>query len=212
MTITPSIDQKMRCAEGFRLLAALFYQPDIELYRETELFDQLNALVQTVAPAAHPLFVNLETILKKSTTEELLVDYSALFVGPNELLAPPYGSVYLDGERLLMGESTMNVLNTYSANGLSIDSEFFNAPDHIAVELEFTYFLLHNEVGALRDNDTEKANSYRVAANKFLQENLVKWVPPFVENISKGAKTEYYPVLGQALLAYVQATLLDGQE
>ena len=88
--------------------------------------------------------------------EELLVEYARLLVGPNELPAPPYGSVYLEEGRKVMGESTARVMEFYKAEGLSMNEQFQNLPDHITAEMEFMYYLAYHEVEALEKNDREK--------------------------------------------------------
>ncbi len=50
--------------------------------------------------------------------EPLKVEFSKLFVGPYKLFAAPYGSVYLDDERKVMGDSTLDVKNRYREAGL----------------------------------------------------------------------------------------------
>ena len=69
--------------------------------------------------------------------ESLKSDFSRLFIGPFKLLAPPYGSIYLDGNSCLMGASTMEVRQLYRNEGLN--PVIKEAPDHIAIELEFMY-------------------------------------------------------------------------
>ena len=56
-----------------------------------------------------------------------------------------------------MGDSTMEVIKMYEEQGLSMDSEFRNLPDHITVELEFMYYLIFKEIEALEKSDMDKA-------------------------------------------------------
>lgn len=207
MTITQFADFEMQRAEGYRLLAALFYQPELEMYRENNIFPHLLTIAHAQAPEAVAPLNALEAALRNVETEEaLLVEYAALFVGPGKLLAAPYGSIYLDDEKLLMGDSTLEVIKTYREHGLAIDNEFHCPPDHITVELEFMYFLLHKEATALHESDIETAKKYLATSESFLQANLLKWVPQFAEDIITESTVEYYRLLGQALQAYVSST------
>ena len=126
-----------RIGECFRLLAACFYKPQKEIFLQEKVFQNLTSLLEPVCPdAAHFSNKMSESILKYSE-EELSVEYATLFVGPYELKAPPYGSVYLDEGRRVMGDSTIEVIRMYQEAGLTLDENFKELPDHIAVELEF---------------------------------------------------------------------------
>jgi TorA maturation chaperone TorD len=52
------------------------------------------------------------SILSDPELESLKVDYTRLFVGMFKLPAPPYGSAYLEDNRI-MAESIINVRNWY---------------------------------------------------------------------------------------------------
>nr|WP_246347353.1 molecular chaperone TorD family protein [Desulfurispira natronophila] len=149
-------------------------------------------------------FKNLQKLFAKYSNQELLVDYSALFVGPTELIAAPYGSVYLDGERQLMGDSTMEVIKMYREHGLVIDKDYMNAPDHITAELEFMYYLLHNKVQLLGEGKLEQASLLYQSELKFYGNFLKPWIKPFTENIRKGINNEYYVALAEALQCFVE--------
>ncbi len=68
------------------------------------------------------------------------------------MLAPPYGSVYLERERTVMGESTLDVVRRYRQEGLDISADFHDAPDHITAELEFVHFLIFKALEAASDS------------------------------------------------------------
>ena len=81
--------------------------------------------------------------------EKLQVDFSRLFIGPYRLLAPPYGSIYLEKDYKVMENSTVDVRERYRQAGLDISAKFKDAPDHVAAELEFMYFLIFKEIKAI---------------------------------------------------------------
>ncbi len=72
--------------------------------------------------------------------DELQRDYARLFIGPFELLAPPYGSIYLENEERVCGDSTADVIARYRQEGLRIALK--EPADHLAIELEFMYLLV----------------------------------------------------------------------
>lgn len=118
----------------------------------------------------------------------LRVAHAQLFVGPNELLAPPYGSVYLEGERRLMEPSTLAVMEEYREAGLLVSEELHQPPDHIASELELLYFLIfqHLESGE---------EAYLTRQLRFLDRHLGRWCAPFCERIQNAAVHPFYDAL-----------------
>ena len=137
----------------------------------------------------------------------LRVDYARLFVGPYELFAPPYGSVYLEGDRRVMGESTMDAIDWYRNAGLDISKNFQDPPDHIAVELEFVYFLIFKEMESISNLDVEGTIRCLIQQGKFLERHLGAWVPEFADNVEKNAETEFYKSLARFTKVFVKKDL-----
>ncbi len=130
----------------------------------------------------------------------LLVDYAKLFVGPFDLLAPPYGSVYLDEGRRVMGNSTMDVCAQYQRAGLGLTAGFKEAPDHITVELEFMYYLIHKH---LLTDDVQ----YLELQATFLREHLGSWVEPFTKAMEENASRGFYRNLAHLTRLFIRAEL-----
>ena len=143
------------------------------------------------------------TALLDYSEEDLSVEYAKLFIGPYELKAPTYGSVYLDGVRRVMGDSTMEVIGIYQEAGLAIDDEFKELPDHIAVELEFLYYLIYKEVEALEKYGIDQALNFIRHQELFLNKFLGQWVLPFCKKIKEGTDNEFYTALADCLLAFI---------
>jgi len=197
--------------ECYRFLAACFYLPKKEILGEEHFLSTLTQNLESVCPAAAPFSQRMEESLASYTDEELAVEYARLFVGPFGLKAPPYGSVYLDGERTVMGPSTMETIRIYEEEGLARDEGFSELPDHIAVELEFMYFLIYREVEALQNGDPERAEEYRRKQQEFLNRFLVKWVPQFCRNIKEGTDNRFYSALADCLTALImESTFVQG--
>jgi TorA maturation chaperone TorD len=183
--------ERMR-GDCFRLLAACFYQPQKELFVQENLFKNLTLLLHQVCPEAAVFSDKMESAAQLYSNEELMIDYAKLFVGPAGPIAPPYGSVFLEKERKVMGNSTMEVIKMYREEGLSIDDNFKELPDHIAVELEFMYYLIFREIEAVERSDHEKASYLIEVQERFHQRFLAKWVKPFCDKITEGADNEFY--------------------
>ncbi|MEK6558483.1 MAG: molecular chaperone TorD family protein [Candidatus Margulisiibacteriota bacterium] len=190
--------------DGFRLLSACFYQPEKDVFLEEKIFEKLALLLKQVSPEASAVVSDMEKFFSKNSEEELNVDYAKLFVGPNDLLAPPYGSVYLDGGRRVMGDSTMDVIKLYAEQGLVMDGDFKNLPDHITVELEFIYYLIFQEIEALEKSDIAGAIAFINQQKLFLDRFLKRWIQPFCDKMREGASSEFYRALADCACAFIK--------
>lgn len=102
--------------------------------------------------------------------------FNHLFVGPRALLAPPYASIYLDGDQTrLMGESTMRVRRLYEMLGLV--SPWLNKipDDHIALELDALWQI----ESALQHTDSPQL----LDAREYLLAHLQHWVAKLIAKI-----------------------------
>jgi TorA maturation chaperone TorD len=186
-------------ANCYRLLSACFYPPG-ELQGIEDLFSDLAGLMGRLCPGA----VGFSAEMRKSFAAwDLPVDYAKLFVGPFELRAPPYGSVYLDGERRVMGDSTLRVINMYREAGLSVDKSFKEMPDHIAAELEFMHYLASKAAEEFEGSAPGGALTSVAKQKKFMDELLGPWIPAFCERIRRGASSTFYKALAGCLEAFV---------
>jgi TorA maturation chaperone TorD len=197
-----AVHELMR-GECFRFLAACFYQPKKEMLGAEHFLDVLTQNLLQVCPAAAPYAQRVQESLTEYTEEELAVEYARLFVGPFGLKAPPYGSIYLDNDRTVMGPSTMETIRFFEEEGLARDKEFHELPDHIAVELEFMYFLIYREVEALQKGDMARAESYQVKQERFHSRILSKWVPLFCDQIQKETDNDFYRALADCVTAFI---------
>lgn len=195
--------RRRKTGDCFRLLSACFYSPRKKLYLEENLFTNLSMLIEAVCPAATIFAAQMERAIQKYSNEDLTVEYAKLFVGPYELKAPPYGSVYLDPGRKVMGDSTMRVARIYVEMRLSIDDDFKAPPDHISAELEFMYYLIHKEVEALEKSEADEALALKETQKVFLDEFLRRWIPPFCAKIKEGTDNEFYGALADCLSSFI---------
>lgn len=194
----------------FKLLAACFYPPERNLLLEEEVSGNLSRLLGTVCPEAMPHAEGMARTLAKTADVDLAVAHAKLFVGPFELRAPPYGSLYLESQKRLMGDSTMGVLEMYQRAGLVLSSDFRDAPDHIAAELEFMYFLVAKELQALRKGDRNEAFGYLKMQQEFYDKYLYPWIEPFGERIRTASEHEFYTLLADSLSTFIMKTPVPG--
>jgi len=186
-----------------RFLAACYYQPGPE-FSEEKVFDSMVDAATRIHPdlAAHAR--RLGEGFSAEEPESLLVDYTRLFLGPAHIVAKPYGSVWLDGENTLMGDSTMAVQELYHEGGFEMDEEFRELPDHIAAELEFLYLLIYRENEGHRNGEPEAVKTAAGLRKRFLDEQLGRWIGPFTAAVTAGAESEFYRQLAELTDRFVK--------
>ncbi len=119
-------------------------------------------------------------------------EYTRLFInGFPHVIAPPYGSVYLDKDGLVFGKTTAGVLQFYHQTGFTLKEEIGDLPDHIAHELEFMGILTAQEAQA---TVSEKVRLEEIQMN-FLSHFLLSWIPTFCERVSKESRSGFYQTL-----------------
>jgi len=195
--------------DAFKVLAHCYHPPDGGLKKTV---DGLTRSLQDICEDAHPFTAKMKTELENIDIGALQIDHARLFVGPYQLLAPPYGSVYLDGARQVMGESTLDVIETYRASGVEASETFLEPPDHVAAELEFLHYLLVLSLKCLAGHDFEGAVAFREQAESFLQRHLGAWVGPFTANVEARAATGFYRNLARATKLFVRRGLGGHQD
>ena len=191
--------------ECYRLLGVCFYQPEKDFFCQEKVLERLGKSLKQLIPLSNESVQALETAFSKYAEEELIVDYARLFVGPNELLAAPFGSVYLDEGRRVMGDSTLEVIKIYREEGLILNPEYRNLPDHITAEMEFMYFLIWKEIAALQEGDFQKAVFHLKRQQLFLDNILKRWIGPFCYLIRQGAATDFYKLIADFTEYFIKA-------
>jgi len=184
------LNHELSRMEAFRLLSECYFLPNPDL---SDTLDNLELHLANVSETAANCVRRMRKEIQNGQNfEALKVDFARLFVGPYKLLAPPYGSVYLDDGRTIMGDSTLDVKNRYREEGLDTAKNFKDAPDHITAELEFMYYLIFKEIKAFFNSDIETAIGFIQKQKYFLESHLIAWIPEFTGNIIEEAETLFY--------------------
>ena len=178
--------------EAYRLLADGYHRP------EQSLLDGLAKLEMCMEQVCSEAGKHINSM--QADRARIL----GLFVGPFNLLAPPYGSVYLEGERRVMGASTADVQKRYQVAGLDVATGFKDAPDHIAAELEFMHFLIFKAMEAANQGDVNGIVTCFLNQQSFLKDHLGAWLPEFTCKIVDNAKTSFYQNLARATEAFIK--------
>ncbi len=186
----------------FNGLTALLCQPEQGLIENTDIFDALKLAFDIVHPDGVSQVERMQKSLKRVNAQDLLVEYTKLFMGPFKTLAPPYSSLYF-GSTELMNEETVWVMSCYKKAGLEFNRELNDVPDHVAVETEFMYYLIHHEIKALDGGNRELALTFWENQREFFVQHHKKWVPQFCGKIATSTEIEYYKILSECLTTLV---------
>jgi TorA maturation chaperone TorD len=189
--------------DAYRLLAACYYPPTAAFFAE-ECAMSLATVLEGLSPEACPFAREAAEAMKTTVPEALAVEHARLFLGPFHLVAPPYGSVYLDEPSTVMGDSTVRVAAFYDSCGLHLADDCHELPDHIAVELEFLSYLAFKEREAVSSGDAAEADRFRARHREFLDRFLLPWLGPFTAAIINDGEAPFYQAIARCTAAFVR--------
>ena len=199
------LSQEMGRAICSRLLAECYHLPEPSLTQNVQSLE--DNMQETCREAVSYVVEMKEGLAGIEDFDELKRDYARLFTGPYQLFAPPYGSIYLEGERQVMGLSTLDVMERYRQSGVTLAEDFHEVADHIAAELEFVYFLGLKEVQALEEDDHRAAVDARTKLDDFLRVHLGAWISDFAHHVEEKAETKFYRNLAKCSRVFVESRL-----
>ncbi|MBF2788702.1 MULTISPECIES: Tat proofreading chaperone DmsD [Enterobacter] len=174
-----------------RVLGALFYfAPDSE--QAAPLVKALTAgeWVQDWPLPSETLRPVADTFA--SSSDEPLADaWQRLFIGPYALPAPPWGSVWLDRESVLFGDSTLALRQWMRENTIAFEMQQNEPEDHFGTLLLLAAWLAEN------GRESECA--------QLLAWHLLPWSTRFLSVFVDSAGHPFYAALGRL----AQLTLAD---
>ena len=139
---------------------------------------------------------------------DLASEYAALFLAMSAQPVPPYESVYVSDEKLLMQSARDHVVALYREEGL-VRADSINVPeDHIAIEFEFAGLLCQQALEELRAGNAEKACLFMDKQKLFVSCHLANWIRDFTDDVLRAASTDFYRGLAQTAQTFI---LLDNQ-
>lgn len=124
-------------------------------------------------------------------------DFVPLFVNrPQGVPAPLYQSCYEDGPGLLMGRAAQTMGQRLAAAGIGEAGLGGHPPDHLAVELEYLFFLLERAFG-------EDDPSLLAEARKFAGGELLPWLAKLRKRLAPQSPSLFYPAAADLTLSLV---------
>ena len=123
--------------------------------------------------------------------EALAAEHARLFVlNSPQVPAQPYGSYWLEQDRRLLGDSSMEVRDLMARHGIRTDPEAGLLPDHIVAETEFLAWLLAEE------DDTR-------SSQQILLEHLRAWTPHFTTALRNAEPLPRYRLAADLLDRFI---------
>ena len=165
----------------YKWLQEKFVTPEGETYALFDVTTLREALEYIGINSLEAHILEMEETLKNNYNEKnAVLEYCQLFYGPHKLPCPPFGSYYVD-TMIPMNQSAMMAIDDYTKWGLVLSEKSKLFPDHIAIELEFLYYLAVKEEEAREQGEYTNAITFVEAQQQFLAKHLIRWVPHFVE-------------------------------
>lgn len=172
-----------------RILGSLFYYSPSD-DRIWALLEDLNALSEVYAWNDRQAVEALCQRVALPERDEAVWQFSTLFEGQGEMVAPPWGSVYLDKDNLLMGETTLEYRHFLAQYGISFVSDVCQPED------QFGLMLL--AAAQLLESDNEKA------AVELLEQHLLPWAYRYLEKLAENNVSPLYATLGEVATLFLQ--------
>lgn len=176
-------------AQFGRILGSLFYaEPN------SEQNQPLVALLQNGEWQAECDFLSeskrseIQKNLQNASSEQLNEAYQTLFIGPNALPAPPWGSVYLDQESVVFGDSLLRLREFLSNNQIAFLLNQNEPEDHIGLMLMLAAYL---------------AEENPILIKPFFAEHLLHWAYRFLALLN-AENTPFYQGVGELTEALLQ--------
>ncbi|EHQ90788.1 TorD/DmsD family molecular chaperone [Desulfosporosinus youngiae] len=152
-------------------------------------------------------YLKNQDVLSEEVHDKLHWDYTRMFIGPYELPAPPWESAYLNKERLLFQEETINVRRAYLKYAFLPKDFGHEADDHLGLELDFMYQL--SELAEAKVSKQDIGGLVEVLRDQkaFLEDHLLKWVPEFSKQAARHAQTQFYEGMVKILAGFLELDL-----
>ncbi len=196
----------------FSLLSLLLQYPSddtikalIKANREKLIENLLKPLVKSDDLLEH-LIEEIKEMNKEDKILNLRKEYTRLFISSfPKVPCPPYESIYVSQERIVMTDEVEDILNLINRWGLKLSDNFKDLPEHVAVELELASFL-SKELTELTDKE-----SMEIAEKDYitLLNHLRRWIPKFEECVKRESREEFYRVVVEVVSKVIGSEYLE---
>lgn len=164
-----------------KLLGSLFYQAT----SKEQLITIVEALVESKVLSEECL-----QALRSEDEDTLSAEFSRLFEGVGDMPAPPWGSVYLDKDRVVFGASTVEYRQFLELNQIELDTGLREPEDQFGLMLFAHAYLLEN-------NNID-------SARELLGSHLLTWSPVYLEKLNTASELSFYKKLSTNVIDWIK--------
>lgn len=171
---------------GRLLGASFYYEPsDSRIAGVLDFFRQPTWTQEWEIPLEEKACEKITALINQGLTQDLTEQYQNLFIGPNELVAPPWGSVYLDPECVIFGNSLLALRDFLKRHQIAFQAQQDEPEDHIGLMLMLAAYLAETRPHLLVE---------------FLSQHLLTWTPHFLTKLANVENHPFYQGLAQLTL------------
>lgn len=134
--------------------------------------------------------------------EALRSEYTALFVGPGKLAAPPWESMYVGREGRLFQESTLAVRYAYAEFGFRPMEYKKVADDHLALMMDFMARMAAKSLDAFSSGDRDELKRLLAGQEAFIDEHLLNWIPRYAKDVADARVSRFYESFAKAAVSF----------
>lgn len=172
-----------------KVLGSLFYFP-FSTPENQQVLEQINQDPQQEQTG----FGILAKEVLSHDKAELAADFQQLFEGCDVMPAPPWGSVYLDREQVIFGDSTLRFREFLKIWGIELQTGMREPEDQFGLMLFVLTTLCQQQ---LEKTDDKEKHALSQAIQVLLAEHLMPWAPSYLSQMSQHATTQSYRVLSE---------------
>jgi len=191
----------------YTMLSLCYVYPDEKVYASMAEGKWIRGLREALHPLGEKTLDDYLRAIEQAISgaeegEQLAMarEYTRLFINTSpHVIAPPYGSIYLEKDGLVYGKSASEVLRFYHETDFTLKEDLKDLPDHIAHELEFMGTLAGEEKQA---SGSEKIKLEEIQMN-FLSRFILPWVPTFCEKVAEHSWYPFYHYLGNLTKEFI---------
>ena len=197
-----SEDNRSRVLAAVRDMCRIFWGPDAGHCRDMTEGRFLKSLEALAAGCVNRPAFQIDEIRRLITGFEghrslfnyLEQEYVRLFINTRKgVRAPLYQSCYENQNASLMGAAARAMTKRLQSKGLDVAADLHEPPDHLAVELEYLYFLLHTGWQAQKGARLREAQQFCAA-------ELLPWLTQLESRLSEEKGFCFYPLTVSALI------------
>ncbi len=185
--------------DGVQVMCRVFWGPDSDscfIMKEGSFFQSFEISLEKSETKPCAALDEINTIINGFESPQSLFDhlnecYVQAFVNSKEgITAPLYQSCYEFENAPMMGRSAVEMKNRFESKALSMENLVHEPPDHLAVELEYLFFLLQKTDGFISHE-----------AVSFATKTMLPWVRVFHQRLKAvDGDCQFYFLAGKILV------------